>query len=171
MQRDYREGLHQADRDTGWRVRCTPGPWITEPDWAAWVDEQSGYPCAAQRNHSGSWCGYVFIPDGHPIDTPRQQPVFDDDIGAPADLTMGDPVWLDCHGGVTWHRHMDIPEAGLSGTAVGFDCSHSGDRSPTEKWAGGTYCDLRYVINETTSLAEQISEYGRLEQLINAGSK
>lgn len=169
MRSNYREGLHQGERNTGWRGRASPGPWFSEPDWAAWNDDYSGYDCAVQRNRSGSWCGYVFIPHGHPVDQPRKQnPSDDDDLSFGGDLTYGDPVWLDCHGGVTWHGSMDIPEANLSGTAVGFDCSHSGDRSPTEAWSGGTYCDLPYVTEEVTALASQISEYGRLQQLINA---
>ena len=172
MRSNYREGLHQGERDTGWRKRAVYGPWFSEPDWAAWDDDYSGCACAVQRNRSGAWCGYVFLPDGHPVDQPRKHnPADDDDLSFGGDLTHGDPVWLDCHGGVTWHGPMNIPEANLSGTAVGFDCCHSSDAAPTHDWSGGTYSDLEYVVDETTKLAAQISEYGRLQQLINAGSK
>ena len=170
MRSNYREGRFTREEPSNWRDRSPAGPWHREPDWAAWNDDYSGYDCAAQRNNSGAWCGYVFLPEGHPIDTPKKKSEPDDDgFEFGGDLTQGDPVWLDVHGGVTWHRGMDVPEAGLSGTAVGFDTAHSGDRSPTDGWAGGTYCDLEYVILEVTNMAEQISEYGRLEQLIQAG--
>lgn len=44
------------------------GPWQTEPDREEWTDEATGYPCVAVRHPSmGHWCGYVGVPDGHPL--------------------------------------------------------------------------------------------------------
>lgn len=44
------------------------GPWQTEPDREAWTDEATGYPCVAVRHpRMGHWCGYVGVPDGHPM--------------------------------------------------------------------------------------------------------
>lgn len=171
MRINYRSGLYTRQTEAAmWRRKAGPGPWTEEPDWASWKDDYSGYTCAAQRNSSGAWCGYVLIEDTHPVNEARQHPEYDDeDLSVVGNLTTGDPVWLECHGSVTWHGPLTMPEAELSGTFVGFDCSHSGDRSPTHTWAGGRYADLEYVIDETTRLAAQISEYGRLQQLTNAG--
>jgi hypothetical protein len=170
MRSNYRSGLYTRQPEAAaWRRKAGRGPWDAEPDWAAWTDDYSGYSCAAQRNSSGAWCGYVLIEDTHPINEARQRPDYDDDnLSFGGNLTSGDPVWLECHGGVTWHGPLTMPEAELSGTFVGFDCSHAGDRSPTHTWAGGTYCDLDYVVLEVTNMAEQIREYGRLQQLTDA---
>lgn len=43
------------------------GPWVQEPDRVEWVDEETGYQCLARRTkHTGTWCGYVGVPPGHP---------------------------------------------------------------------------------------------------------
>lgn len=138
-----------------WRAEVGEGPWSTEPDWAVW-EHSSGLTCAVQRNSSATWCGYVFV-TGHPINR--------------GDLTRGEPAWLDCHGGVTWHGRMVIPEAELAGIAVGFDCNHSGDMSPRYPQYGGTYHHMEYAIAEANSLAGQIAAYAPLEQLISGTSE
>lgn len=43
------------------------GEWVGEPDKVQWQDEDTGLPCLAVRNqHSGNWCGYVGVAEGHP---------------------------------------------------------------------------------------------------------
>ena len=44
-----------------------PGPWDNEPDKIQWVDETTGLDCLMVRNWWGSWCGYVGVPEGHPL--------------------------------------------------------------------------------------------------------
>jgi hypothetical protein len=44
-----------------------PGPWDNEPDELWWADEKTGYECHLCRNHSGALCGYVRLPEGHPL--------------------------------------------------------------------------------------------------------
>ena len=44
-----------------------PGPWQDEPDKAQWVDEDTGMDCLLVRNRSGALCGYVAVPEGHPL--------------------------------------------------------------------------------------------------------
>lgn len=49
---------------TGWPA----GPWDYEPDRDTWTDEATGLPCVAQRAGTlGHWCGYVGLPDDHPL--------------------------------------------------------------------------------------------------------
>jgi hypothetical protein len=136
-----------------WFVRS--GQWDSEPDWA--VFEEEGMNCTMRRNGSGSWCGYVLVPDWHPLHG---------DTG----LQHGDPIWFDVHGGVTWTGVMGwLPETGLTaGWSVGFDCAHSQDLSPKDYrygFANGTYRTFEYAEEQTRGLAVQVSEHGRLEQL------
>ena len=42
------------------------GPWQGEPDKRQWQDKVTRLPCLMVRGPSGSWCGYVGVPPGHP---------------------------------------------------------------------------------------------------------
>ena len=131
------------------------GPWSAEPDWAAF--EEAGLNCAMRRNGGGAWCGYVIVPDWHPLH-------------GNTGLQNGDPVWFDVHGGVTWTGVLKfLPETGIpSGWSVGFDCAHSQDLSPGDLkrgYAMGTYRTFEYAEEQTRGLAVQVSEHGVLEQL------
>ena len=45
-----------------------PGQWQDEPDKVQWADEATGLPCLAVRHPElGNWCGYVGVPEGHPL--------------------------------------------------------------------------------------------------------
>lgn len=152
-----RQGIFARGRDIdGWRKSASSGLWESEPDWAAW-EEPSGLTCAIQRNWFGAWCGYVWV-DHHPLRS--------------GSLDRGEPVWLDVHGGVTWHGRMTVPEASLDGVAVGFDCNHAYDLAPTieqERWGlhRGTYRTMEFAVAETRSLAGQIADYAPIQQLIS----
>ena len=43
------------------------GPWVDERDKAHWLDSPTGPDCLAVRNDLGAWCGYVGLPDPHPL--------------------------------------------------------------------------------------------------------
>ena len=43
------------------------GPWSDEPDKMQFVDRDTGLPCLIVRNRVGSLCGYVGVPEGHPL--------------------------------------------------------------------------------------------------------
>ena len=141
-----------------------PGPWDKELfDWGVWVDELSGLQCAIRRNGSGAWCGYVILPPEHPIN--RRNFSGED---RHMDLTSGDPVWLEVHGGVTFHGRFAHPEIGVTGTAVGFDCAHFGDCVPVYgARQEGEYKTAEFAMSEVRLLASQIAEYSRLEQLVS----
>ena len=152
-------GYYTEDRleRSGWKS----GPWDAEPyDWAVWEDETTGFVCTIRRNHSGSWCGYVLLPFDHPIRRYRD--------GEHGNLTEGNPVWLDVHGGVTFDGPFRLEEADLAGVAVGFDCAHFGDLVP--RYAdrdAGHYRTAQFAIDEVQSLARQINEYEPLGQLVS----
>jgi hypothetical protein len=147
------------DREPGqhWSEGVRSGEWSYEPfDYGTWVDNQTGYTCAIKRNSSGSWCGYVYAGDDHPIH------------GEGNNLEHGEPVWLDVHGGVTWHREMEVPDVSVSGKAIGFDCAHHSDLSPRDTIRSrgyGEYRTARFTIEETRSLARQVAAYRPLQQI------
>ena len=43
------------------------GPWMNEPDKKQWQDAETGYPCLIVRNNGGALCGYVGVPESHPL--------------------------------------------------------------------------------------------------------
>lgn len=43
------------------------GPWTDEPDKVSWVDEETGLDCMIVRNYGGALCGYVGVPETHPL--------------------------------------------------------------------------------------------------------
>jgi|SRR5690349_268965 len=131
------------------------GPWVTEPDIVEWVDEASRLPCLILRNpESGSLCGYVGVPPGHPA------------YGyAYSGIDEADEVdecirHIRVHGGLTFSgSRPDGVEDGL--WYFGFDCAHYGDKSYfSAPLAGamkgllqGEYRDVTYVMDECADLA------------------
>lgn len=148
------------------------GPWQAEPDRAYWVDEASGLPCLIRRGPSGSLCGYVGVPSGHPCH------------GKGYSALEGE---IDVHGGLTFSGDCDgdtirgichVPELGQEDDVswFGFDCAHCWDLSPgmrarlREAYArtGDTYNELihdtevyrdfEYVQVEVLKLAKQLAK-------------
>lgn len=134
-----------------------PGPWQDEPDRVEW--EHNGFPCLMRRNMqvTGSWCGYVAVPEEHPA--------FEKGYG-----------YLDvsAHGGLTYSDHCDgevchTPKPGASDNVwwLGFDCAHAGDLSPKMEVLTGRmgfpdlswqrYRDLDWVKKEVEHLADQLA--------------
>lgn len=150
-----------------------PGPWHGEADSASWIDSLTGYRCAMIRHsHSGHWCGYVKVPDWHPLtgksynDRALIPPGWmersvniDEGVGALNLLTAGPRMngnsaelclLLFCHGGLTYGN----------GGWLGFDCAHAGDFQPWRGAGGeGTYRDAAYVRANCERLAKQIHDY------------
>lgn len=142
------------------------GPWQSEPDKRQWVDKTTGYPCLIRRGGLGAWCGYVGVPEGHPL---FEKAHYDD----------YDAVGV--HGGVTFTDHCladHAPETGICHIVeegeddnvwwVGFDCNHGDDIAPesaylykemnlpSDRWGGASYKTIEYVTNETLGLAQQL---------------
>jgi hypothetical protein len=149
------------------------GPWDDEPDKVVWVDEATGLDCMAHRNHSGAWCGYVGVPEGHRA--------FGRDY---------DDLPVVCHGGLTYacgcQETADpavglchIPQSGRPDKVwwLGFDCAHYMDRMPAMEarlreihkerpdfpdildapFGPQQYRDLAYVVDEVEQLASQLA--------------
>lgn len=77
-----------------------------ESDFRIWT--MNDYVCYIRRHPAlGHWCGYVVIPEDHPMANGSR----DEE--------------LDVHGGVTFHSS---PEDGY--VTLGFDAGHAGDEIP-----------------------------------------
>lgn len=159
------------------------GPWMDEPDHVEF--EHEGVPCIIHRNAMGAWCGYAAVPPGHPWHGKK----YSDRVPCAnrGELGIVSPiaafleaaheedglVSLDClvdvHGGLTYSEKCqgDICHEAKSGEPgdvwwFGFDCSHSGDLTPSMLKYGGyrgdVYRDQAYVTAQTKRLAEQLKE-------------
>ncbi len=143
------------------REQWGEGPWQDEPDIAEWRAPGGKLPRLALRGPHGSWCGYVGVPEGHPMHGKGWE----------------DSEALDVHGGITYGSECsgDICHQPREGEPehvwwLGFDCSHAWDYSPglhalLRSLPGGdrlreheTYRDLGYVIGEVEKLARQLEE-------------
>ncbi len=127
--------------------------WETEGDERDF--EAHGLKCAMRRGPVGQWCGYVGIPEGHPL--------FGEDC---------DAVSVDVHGGLTYADDnlpsswkLKIGRKSLyvaDGWWFGFDCAHAGDLMPEYRAMhphGYVYRDAAYVEHECRNLARQLAEW------------
>jgi hypothetical protein len=149
------------------RLAWGRGPWSDEPDKAQWQDEATGFVCLAVRvPESGHWCGYVGIPEGHPLfgvdyDTAHERY----EIYVHGGLTFADKCQNDKRRGEFGVCH--IPEPGQPDHVwwLGFDCAHCGDTSPGLSrfgtMRGDTYRTLDYVREECRQLAETFHRIGQ----------
>lgn len=71
------------------------GPWVREPDKAQWRDPETGLPCLIVRGPSGALCGYVGVPESHPMYNVE----YDNVHNAYPDLSV--------HGGLTYSDFCD----------------------------------------------------------------
>ena len=141
---------HTLDK-RGWR----DGPWIYEPDSVFWVDEATYLPCLILRIPDvGHLCGYVGIPQSHPV------------FGKGCKDVPGR-----VHGGITYSDHKitsvsDEHDRYADYYWLGFDCGHLGDLCPgsrVDSDRGGSYRDIGYVRDEVGRLAEHL--FGMLSPL------
>lgn len=104
------------------RDKWPKGSWDNEPDKAQWLD-RTGLPCLAVRNRFGNWCGYVGIPESHPLYGKDYSDLYD--LNVHGGLTFSDG----CHPG--GHIcHVPEPDEPDDVWWLGFDCGHGGDFSP-----------------------------------------
>lgn len=147
-----------------------PGPWQDEPDKVQWIDEATGLDCLIVRNRVGSLCGYVGLPESHPLHG--------------KDFMGENAPDVEVHGGLTFSsfcmEHGDesrsichVPEPGRPDRIwwFGFDCSHAGDYDPRKEAdyrdrglifeIRSAYRDIGYVRSEVESLAAQLKGLDR----------
>jgi len=114
--------------------------------------EIDGYRCIIMQQTTGHLCGYVDLPDEHPVnDFEDYEDFWDADI--------------EVHGGITYSEDylMDSENNKRPGNWIGFDCAHAGDLIPAydDMPAGinDTFRDEDYVRNELKNLVEQLKDF------------
>lgn len=137
-----------------------PGPWQQEPDREEWRDTDTGLPCLIVRAPTtGSLCGYVGVPPGHPWHGV-------DYSGADASV----------HGGLTYSDrcaghicHVPAPGEPDDVWWLGFDTAHFMDYMPARaammrdldvgmpQYMRSAYRDMAYVRAEVARLASQVA--------------
>lgn len=147
-----RQEAHDIDKS-----KWHPGPWLDEPDKVEWR-HASGLPLLIVRaSHTGALCGYVGVPEGHPLYgvtnnepcdalRPRLAARLEEPMGTPSVMTLlramsGQELdttpdnALNVHGGITYSekcsgRICHVPRVGEGEVFwLGFDCAHHGDYS------------------------------------------
>ena len=136
------------------------GDWEDEPDKRQWLDVATGLPCLIVRNQMGALCGYVGVSPGHQC---HGKPYHEVDVQVHGGLTFadrcnpGEDVALGiCH----------LTELGDADPVwwLGFDCSHSGDLTPTfnhDMRGVVFYRNIKYVTRQCEQLAKQLMEHER----------
>ena len=121
--------------------------WDNEPDTDDF--EAYGLFCAMRRNDFGSWCGYVGIPDEHPLYTHNFE-----------------NLELEVHGGLSYSGYKFKKNNGIHKKAkpiwwFGFDCSHYGDLMPINPttFFDGEYRNYEYTKKQCINLAKQLSSF------------
>ena len=139
--------------------------WKNEPDFVKWIDPATGLRCAIIRNTFGALCGYVRVPLGKLRDSivrKSRQPGWYKVRGKVSRRNGYDHSAvreMAVHGGITYCgklRHVGVNR----GIWLGFDCAHFGDLCPKLPLGladDGEYRNLKYVRNECTRLANQVS--------------
>ena len=152
------------------------GPWKDEPDELRWIDEETGYECYISRRNTlgGSLCGFVVLPEGHPL--------YDKDLRF---FNSSDYYYdIDVHGGIMFHG-----KCADNKVYVGFDCAHFMDRTPFEllhllnqfykknnmpeipdvPWLfrDYQYRDINFVKSECAKLAKQLKDAETSNKEIN----
>lgn len=154
--REYTNNQHYHKESWG------KGPWENEPDKATWVDKDTGLACMFHRNTLGALCGYVGVPNTHPVYKQHYDKV---DVDVHGGLTF---AGLCSHGEDESYGICHVPEPGQPDDVwwLGFDCAHLYDLSPymnarpnlVEITNDCTYRDRAYVEDQIEKLASQLKQ-------------
>lgn len=140
------------------------GPWQDEPDYVAFIDKETTYPCVAKRNMLGAFVGYVGTDERHPL--------YMSEVGCP------EFDFIDAHERAPSFAAF-LPDESLNFSPpkrywwIGFDCMHDNDHCPwrdkttkpqptlprTRRRGQGIYRDLPYVVEQLEFLASQLSTF------------
>jgi len=134
-------------------------PWKSEPDYANWIDEATGYNCVIIREEHDALCAYVCIERPHPFygrdfhgKPGRNTPPAEDENAVRASFQA-----IDVHGGITYCEPFipgTIPGVvvNIASWYIGFNCSHYNDYVPS-------YLEIMELIPPDDDLtAEDIEE-------------
>lgn len=150
-----------------------PGPWDDEPDKAQWIDEKTGLDCLIVRAKMGNLCGYVGVPDTHPL---HGQPVGSQALGglvSHGEITFAAPC-MEMDDPASAPAVCHVPEPGRPDNVwwLGFDCMHADDLVPAvwcllddslylAERSSVEYRNFAYVRVVVGLLALQLADAGR----------
>jgi hypothetical protein len=139
--------LYKAEM-TECRKRFARGPWDNEPDRIEFT--HVGFACLIVRNHTGTLCGYVGVPEDHPCYKKDYSEV---DVDVHGGLTFAAACQVDgpiCH----------IPEPGMTDNVwwFGFDTGHFMDISPSMLWMEQTYTELGEIADAREKRHEEFNQ-------------
>lgn len=132
------------------------GPWQTESDFVAWIDEKTNLAIIMRRNEFGCWCGFVGVDQSHSMFLLKLQE--EDNIIKDVEI----------HKGIGFSGFLH--QADLEFTPpnrkwwFGFNCSSEGDYCPRKKTQSKkgvsvkSYRTEKYVYDEATKLAKYLYE-------------
>jgi hypothetical protein len=140
---EVREFTNPEIDKSGWGE----GPWMNEPDKIHWIDPTTDLDVLMVRNHSGAWCGYVGVTEGHPFFRTGYDACGLDKACNPDDYTYScehtPNRHVEVHGGITFADSCQetedpaqgichVPFAGRPDDVwwLGFDCAHAMDLVP-----------------------------------------
>ncbi len=121
-------------------ARSPKKPWESEPNYAEWIDSESGYNCVIVREVHDALCAFVCIERPHPFygrrsngEPGKNTPVAKDEQAARAAFRA-----MSVHGGIGYCEPFLDPStltssivANIGAWWVGFNCSHGGDFVPS----------------------------------------
>ena len=126
------------------------GPWMSEPDYEKWTDEAPGLECLVIRSMSSALCGYVKIPESHPLHG--------------VEYTNKPLTGILVHGGLTFSGDRENDGQHW----IGFDCAHYLDICPAISemvvFREGSYKDIDFVRSQCRILAMHGSVIAETEQ-------
>ena len=121
--------------------------WKGEPDFAYWIDKKTKLKCCIIRQGLGHLCGYVGVDKSNKLYGKKYHSENFPDFSV--------------HWGVTFSDYIKkVPDNWF----IGFDCAHCEDFQPKMCFSffdhsDSTYKNFDYVLEQTESLALQISEF------------
>lgn len=134
------------------RALWANGPWDDEPDLIRWKHEPSGYDLLMWRNHMGTWCGYVGLPETHPLHG----------------LNYGSEEFLErleTHHGLTFSDtfvdvkdRFELPDELRLLWWIGFDCAHFGDVMPAMDALTSALRDTNGTLQRFEAMKKQLLE-------------
>lgn len=171
------------------------GPWESEPDRVAWIDDETSYPCLILRQPDGTLAGFVAVGPDHPLWCFERDAI-------PAGLGIKVHAGIDyaaicreddppsvriCHPGDNAARRNVASTPGTADIDVdgshaawwfGFNCNKASDFLPEgyalndEDREDGPreYRDIAYVADQTVSLARQLNALDGNAPIGNEGS-
>ncbi len=152
-----------------------------------WIDPATGYRCIVLIGPLGALCGYVSIPNTHPLYEKKYSfkvPFTKEMEDRQVNMEKLNPIALLCqyenfrevglsldvafmvHGGITFSNKPSAINLADNGSEwlFGFDCAHAGDRTNYSIFDDDVYRNFDYVKKECEALAIQLHDFANADK-------